>query len=198
MTVLREIAVEIAIGEEVLRGIRAALDEILLAAGELQIVFADVVQTALRAEVTAGLVRRSHAEAARQAVAASHGRAAGTVRDGDLFAFDEGDFVVPRAGLVRREMRAPLVAGTGGGVRGIAIGGEVARHLVTGCTGGVRERHVHPVIGERIRVIVRLARLRSVERERDFVPLLKFAADHGGGVELDSGGAQRDRQQNWL
>ena len=42
VAVLREIAVEIAVGEEVLRGVRARLEEILLRAGELQVMPAHV------------------------------------------------------------------------------------------------------------------------------------------------------------
>jgi hypothetical protein len=93
-------------------------------------------------------------------------------------------------------MGAPFVAITGRTVRRIAIGGEVARYFVAGRAGLVGERHVHPVIQERIRIVVRLLGLRAIEGERDLVPLFEFATYHSGGVQLGGGGAKRARHED--
>ena len=169
-------AVEVRIGEQGLRRIRTRLEEILLRSGELEVVLADILQAALPAEVAAGLVAGGDGKLAGLAVEGFQRLPFG-IAHRDVFAFHEGHGVSPLARLVGRKMRAPFRPGLGGSVRRIAVGGEVTGHSVLRRTGFVREGHGHPVVREGIRLVVALVRERSVEGQRDLVPLLEFAGD---------------------
>ena len=128
------------------------------------------------------LVRRGDGESAGLAVEWFHGFAF-RVTDRDVLALHERYRVSPLAGLVGRKMRAPFRARLGGGVGGIAVGGEVTGHGVSRRTGFVGEGDGQRAVREGIRFIVQFVRIRPVEGQRDLVPLLEFAGDdHRAGA----------------
>ena len=178
----RDGAVEVGVGEQRLRRIGAELQKIVAGAGKLKIVFARVLQAAACAKVGRFLVGRANLERPRPAVERRN-RLAGRRRGQcDRFPRHERNPIVPPSGLVRRQMRAPFVAGCGRGVGGITIAGKIPRHPVGRRARLVGKGHRHPIVHKRVRRVRQLVCLRSGERQRHLVPLPKLSRDRDVGA----------------
>ncbi|OPZ07036.1 MAG: hypothetical protein BWZ10_02907 [candidate division BRC1 bacterium ADurb.BinA364] len=185
-----EIAVEIGVGQQILRRVGAALQEVFARAGETQIALADIIQPPVGAQVAAGLVARSDVEFARRAIHVAGRFALGGIFGGDdVDSLAKGDAEGPGAGGVGCEMRSPLIARIGRGVGRVAVGGVIPRHKIGLAGFGAFEFHVQPVIQERNRIGL-LAGVGAVESQRDLVPLLQFAFD--ARLRLRPGGGEFD------
>ncbi len=108
-------AIEVGVGEHGLGGVGTGFEEVLAAAGELQVVFADVAEPAVGAEVAAGFVGGGDGEVAGFSVEGWEWLCVIVRRwgDGGIGTAGEMDAVGPFAGFVGGEMGAPLGAGFG-------------------------------------------------------------------------------------
>jgi hypothetical protein len=189
-----EHAVEVLIGEQVLRRIDARLHEERAGLREAQVVLAHVVEPSFAAEVAAGLVGRGDGEAAGFAVEmAGTGARSGVVGHGHVRPRAEGNPVGPGARFLRGQVGPPGTAGGGRAVRRVAVGGVVARDHQRLAAAGMVERHLEPVVGEGIRR-GGFAGGRAVEAERHLVPLAQLALKGGSGGG-ERGRGQRDEKQ---
>ena len=173
-------AVEVGVAEERLRRVGAGLEEVRAAAGEAQVVAADVLQPALGPEVATLLVGGEDGEGPRGPVHAGHRLDRRLRVDGGARSLHERRAPGPAAGLVRREVRAPLRAFLRRGLARVAVGGEVAGHVVDGGARLVLEPDGEAVVEEGVGPGVALPRERAVEGQRDLVPLLQLAGDRAG------------------
>src|SRR5262245_42472204 len=106
----RQRAVKVRVGQQGLRRVRPSFEKVLLGAGKLKVMLADILEPALGAQVASGLVRRRDDERPTLAIERLD-RLAAAFTQRDLFALHETDRIGPCTGLVRREVRSPLSAG---------------------------------------------------------------------------------------
>ena len=169
--------VEARVGEEVLRGPHARLQEHPPVAREVQVLVAVVLQQAAPAQVRAALVGARDAQRARGPV---HGapRGAGRRTRGHRHAraLAKRGLPAPLARRGRVEVRAPHAARDSAAVARPTVGREVARHRDRLPRARVPKRHVETVVQKRP---LTLPALGTLEVQRHLVPLPKLAADAG-------------------
>ena len=180
MAIHLEIAVEFFIGQEVLRGIGAAFQEILSGLGKAQMMLAYILEQAFCSKVPTGLIRRSDVERAGPAVHETCALAGMfPFTNGNVSSLPERNAVFPGAGGIGREMDAPLIAVISAGVGRITIGRKITRHAIGLAAPLVCKCDIQTVVEKRVG-IGRLARLGSIERQRNLVPFFEFPADLSG------------------
>ena len=116
---------------------------------QLEMVLADVSQTAFSPEVSARFIGGGDLERSRITIEKSCGETCGdTVPNGDVISSPEGYRVGPCPGLVGREMGAPDIARGSGGLGSIAISRVVAGHEKGFPGGWMAEGDIDPVVAE--------------------------------------------------
>ena len=180
-------AVEVFVREQRFWRVGANFQKIVARARKPQMVATDVLQPAERAEIGDGLIRGCDAKRAAQAVEWCQRHRVPRSRrvHRDVPPGHEADSPVPSSGLVGREMCTPSVAVRGRRIGRVAVGREVAGHVVGRRTRLVDERDRHSMIAKRVWIVPRLGALRTVQCQRHFVPQAQLACDRdesGGGI----------------
>ena len=142
--------VEVRVGQEILRAVRAALEPRLAGLREPQVALAHIFELAFRVKAGRGFLDGRDGERTAQA----H-RMPSACRPWDRpetampSPCAEARAESPLARFVRHEARPPAAPGSGARFGGIAIGGEIAGHDELPVA--LLKRHFEPEIRERIR-----------------------------------------------
>ena len=169
-------AIEAIEGEEVFRAAGAAHQKITSRAGELHVVFTDILKAAVTAKV--GFVGRYEGRVYGEGIRGSFEMRGFSGRrvDRNLRSGEELGLIVPFSGAIGSKPNAPLVAGSGVRGAGGAVAGEEAGHFVVVVT--LAEGDGESVVPERCRIVFET--FRTLEGDGEGVPNCGFTGDLAG------------------